>query len=96
MSSTTYIAAMMDAETGGSANYAFEASMDLLDMPASEIIDTFIKHLDSEGTYPSPMSCHLDSAIVKKDKGILLATGSLILGRGDIPFLVMISPQNRQ
>ena len=71
MSSTTYIAAMMDAETGGSANYAFEASMDLLDMPASEIIDTFIKHLDSEGTYPSPMSCHLDSAIVKKDKGIL-------------------------
>jgi hypothetical protein len=42
------------------------------------------------------MSCQLDSAIVKKDKGILLATGSLILGRGDIPFLVMISPQNRQ
>ena len=96
MSSTTYIAAMMDAETGGSANYSFEASMDLLDMPASEIIDTFIKHLDSEGTYPSPMSCQLDSAIFKKDKRIMLATGSLILSRGEIPFLLMISPKIRQ
>lgn len=96
MNSTTYNAAMMDAETGGSANYAFEASMDLLDMPANEIIDTFIKHLDSEGTYPSPMSCQLDSAIVKKDKRIMLATGSLILSRGEIPFLLMISPKIRQ
>jgi hypothetical protein len=96
MISTTYNAAMMDAETGGNANYAFEASMNLMDMPPNEIMDAFIKHLDNEGTYPSPMSCQLDSAIVKKDKGVLLATGSLILSRGEIPFLVMISPQNRQ
>jgi hypothetical protein len=42
------------------------------------------------------MSCQLDSAIVKKDKRIMLATGSLILSRGEIPFLLMISPKIRQ
>ena len=96
MNSTTYNAAMMDAETGGSANYAFEACVDLLELPVNNLVDAFIEHLDSEGTYPSPMSCQLDSAIVKKDKRIMLATGSLILSRGEIPFLLMISPKIRQ
>jgi hypothetical protein len=41
------------------------------------------------------MTYHLDHAINKSTKKIVLATGSLILGSGEIPFLLMISPQNR-
>lgn len=96
MSSATYCAAMIDAETGGNEIYKFHARPDLLEMPAPDIIGTFIKHLDREGTYPSPMSFELDSAVKKKNRQIVLATGSLILGQGEIPFLLMISPDIRE
>jgi hypothetical protein len=65
-------------------------------MSAREIVDTFIKHLNSESTYPSPMSYELNSAVKKKTKKIVLATGSLIVVKGEIPFLLMISPQIRE
>jgi hypothetical protein len=95
MSGATYCAAWIDAETGGNETYVFEAKTNLFDMPVSDIIDIFIRHLDSEGGYPSPMSYELDSAVHKKDKKIVLATGSLILAMGEIHFLLMISPQIR-
>ncbi len=96
MASATYCAVWMDAETGGNETYEFEAKTGLFEMPASDIIDVFIKHLDSEGGYPSPMTYQLDSAVNKMNKKIVLATGSLILARGEVPFLLMISPRIRQ
>jgi len=101
MASAIYSAAMIDAETGGNETYRFKARPDLLEMPVPDIIDAFIKHLDSEGIYPSPMSYELDSAVKRKNRRIVLATGSLILGKGDqkqgeIPFLLMISPDIRE
>lgn len=96
MQSTTYCAAWMDAETGGNKTFEFEAKADLFEMPASDIVDIFIKYLEDEKSYSSPISYQLDSAINKKNKEIVLATGSLILGRGEIPFLLMISPQIRK
>jgi hypothetical protein len=95
MASATYCAAVMDAETGGNETYTFDAEADLLEMPPPEIIDIFIKHLDREGIYPSPISCQLDFAVKKQDKKVVLATGSLVLTKGEIPFLLMISPRNR-
>jgi hypothetical protein len=95
MAQKTFCAAMIDSETGGNETYTFDAPSNLLDLPATDVVDAFIKHLDSEGSYPSPMTYHLDHAINKNTKKIVLATGSLILGAGEIPFLLMISPQNR-
>lgn len=95
MASATYCAAVMDAETGGNETYAFDAETDLFEMSPPEIIDIFIKHLESKGLYPSPISCQLDFAVNKTDKKVVLATGSLVLTRGEIPFLLMISPRDR-
>lgn len=92
----TYRAAFLDAETGGNDTYEFEAQADLFRMPARDIVDTFIKHLNNESSYPSPMSYELNSAVKKQTKKIVLATGSLIVAKGEIPFLLMISPQNRE
>jgi hypothetical protein len=94
--SVTYCATFLDAETGGNETYEFQAKADLFGMSAREIVDTFIKHLNSESTYPSPMSYELNSAVKKKTKKIVLATGSLIVVKGEIPFLLMISPQIRE
>jgi len=96
MASVTYCAALLDAETGGNETYEFEAKADLFRMPARDIVDTFIKHLNNESSYPSPMSYELDSAVKKKNRRIVMATGSLIVAKGEIPFLLMISPQIRE
>jgi len=87
---------MMDAETGGNEIYKFQAEPGLLEMPVPDIINTFIRHLGSEGAYPSPMSIELDSAVKKMNRQVVLATGSLIVEQGEIPFLLMISPEIRE
>ena len=91
----TYCAAFLDAETGGNETYEFQAKADLFGMSSREIVDTFIKHLNSESTYPSPMTYELNSAVKKKTKKIVMATGSLIVAKGEIPFLLVISPKMR-
>ncbi len=96
MASATYCAAFLDAETGGNETYEFVAKADLFRMPARDIVGTFIKHLDNESGYTSPMSYKLNSAVKKKAKKIVMATGSLLMAKGEIPFLVMISPQIRE
>jgi hypothetical protein len=92
---TTYHAAMMDAETGGNHSYHFEAATDLFRLPARDIVDAFIASLEQYGGRPSPIPYELDSAVVKPEKQVVMATGSLSIGAGGIPFLVMISPAAR-
>lgn len=96
MASVTYCAALLDAKTGGNETYEFDAKADLFQRPARYIVDTFIKHLTNESGYSLHMSYELNSAVKKKTKKIVMATGSLILARGEIPFLLMISPQIRE
>jgi len=96
MASVTYCAALLDAETGGNETYEFKAKADLFGMTARDIVDAFIKYLDTESSYPSPMSYELNSAVKTKNKKIVMATGSLISAKGEIPFLLMISPQIRE
>ncbi len=91
MATVTYSAALMDAETGGNEQYLFEADPRLFDMPADSIVEQFIKHLESTGNHPNPLSYELNSAVKKKSDRFVLATGSLMLAKGEIPFLLMIS-----
>ncbi len=92
---TTYLAAMMDAETGGNKNYQFEAAADLFSKPADDIVSAFIHSLRDDAGQPAPPEYELNSAIKKRQKQVVMATGSLIVGHGEIPFLVMISPAVR-
>jgi hypothetical protein len=91
----TYLAAMMDAETGGNTNYEFEAADDLFSKPADDIVGVFIRSLHDDAGRPAPLEYELNSAIKKRQKQIVMASGSLIFGHGEIPFLVMISPALR-
>lgn len=91
MATVTYSAALMDAETGGNEQYLFEADPGLFDMPADSIVEQFIKHLETTGDHPQPLSYELNSAVKKKSDRFVLATGSLMLAKGEIPFLLMIS-----
>lgn len=91
MSAVTYNAALMDAETGGNENYIFESASDLFEKPAGQIIEHFIRHLETTDEHDAPISYTLDSAVKKKDNRFVLATGSLMLPKGEIPFLLMIS-----
>ncbi len=93
---TTYYAAMMDAETGGNQSYQFEAAPDLFSRPARDIVDAFIGSLDCYGGRAAPLAYELDSAVVKSDKQVVMATGLLDVGIGGIPFLLMISPAPRK
>ena len=92
---TTYVAAMMDAESGGNQHYQFEAAADLFGKPADDIVETFMNSLDGQVDRPAPLSYELNSVIKKRQKQVVMATGSLIFGHGEIPFLVMISPAVR-
>ena len=92
----TYLAAMMDAETGGSQDYEFEAAPDLFHRPADDIVGAFINSLDGYGDNPAPLAYELNSAIKKPELQVVMATGTLQLDRGEIPFLLMISPADKE
>ena len=91
----TYHATMMDAGTGGSNQYSFEAAADLFNRPADDVVGAFIGSLRDEAGRPRPLEYELNSAIKKRQKQVVMASGSLIFSHGEIPFLVMISPAQR-
>ena len=93
---TTYLAALMDASTGGNRSYAFEAPADLFRQSAGDIVDKFICSLAGYGDRLAPLFYELDSAVLKQDRQVVMATGSLDVRGGAIPFLVMISPAARK
>ncbi len=92
----TYLAAILDAETGGNQSYEFEAAPDLFHRPADDIVDAFISSLDGFGDNPAPLAYELNSAIKKPEQQVVMATGSLHVVHGDIPFLLMISPADEE
>jgi hypothetical protein len=87
-------AAMMAADTGGCQFYSFEADAGLFTESATDIVDRFMDHLNAQPGL-GPLSYELNSAVKKDEKRIVLATGSLLLEKGDLPFLLMISPEVR-
>jgi len=92
----TYLAAMMDAETGGNQSYEFEAASDLFRKPADDIVEAFINSLDGFGDNPAPLAYELNSAVKKSEQQVVMATGSLRVEHGEIPFLLMISPAHKE
>jgi hypothetical protein len=95
MATANYRAALLDSETGANESYRFEAESDLFLMPADEIIHVFINHLNANKNTKSPVGYELNSALKKSAKQVVLATGSLLMEKGEIPFLLMISPDPR-
>lgn len=95
MATAIYRAALLDAQTGGNASYQFEAEPGLFQLPADEIIHYFINHLNANDYINRQVGYELNSAIKKSNKQVVMATGSLLIEKGEIPFLLMISPDPR-
>lgn len=95
MATANYRAALLDAETGANENYQFEAECGLFLMPADEIVHVFIDYLNASRNTNRPVGYELNSALKKSEKQVVLATGSLLIEKGEIPFLLMISPDPR-
>jgi hypothetical protein len=92
---TPFRAAFMSADTGGSATYEFQADSDLFHQSADEIVGTFMARMNDRLDWERPLSYELNSAVKKADKKVVLAAGSLVLEKGELPFLLMISPERR-
>jgi hypothetical protein len=95
MATANYRAALLDAESGANESYQFAAEAGLFTLPADEIIHAFINYLNANDYSKRPVGYELNSALKKADKHIVMATGSLLIGNGEIPFLLMISPDPR-
>jgi hypothetical protein len=95
MATANYRAALLDAATGANESYRFEAAPGLFQMPVDEIIHVFIEYLNAHNYVARPVGYELNSAIKKIKKQIVMATGSLLIDKGEIPFLLMISPDPR-
>src|SRR5262245_520975 len=93
---TSFRAALMSADTGANETYDFQADAGLFQLPADDIVRRFMEHLNStRENGERPFSYELDSAVKKAEKQIVLATGSLLLEKGELPFLLMLSPDPR-
>jgi hypothetical protein len=92
---TPFRATLMSADTGASEVYGFRADTDLFRRPAKRIVRTFMDHMKAERHWTHAPACKLDSAVKKSGKQVVMATGSLLLEKGELPFLLMISPDSR-
>jgi hypothetical protein len=87
-------ATLMSADTGASEVYGFQAESDLFRRPAKRIVRAFMDHMTAERRWTHAPSYKLDSATKKGKKQVVMATGSLLLEKGELPFLLMISPDS--
>jgi hypothetical protein len=88
-------AAFMSAATGASSTYDFQADSGLFQLPADHIVRRFMDHMNEESDWVRPLSYELNSVVKKPERQVVMATGSLLLEKGDPPFLLMISPEPR-
>jgi hypothetical protein len=92
---SSFHAALMAADTGGSQLYDFKADSGLFRKPARHIVRTFMEFLSTQQDWNHPPAYKISSAVKKTRKQVVMATGSLVLSKGELPFLLMISPGNR-
>ncbi len=95
----SFRATLMSADTGASQVYDFKADAGLFSKPARQIVRAFMNHMNqvnAERVWIRKPAYKLDSATKKTRKQVVMATGSLLLHKGELPFLVMISPEPRE
>ncbi len=92
---SSYRASLMDAETGASQVYDFKADAGLFRKPAKQIVRVFMDCMRSNREWSHTPTYKISSATKKSKSQVVMATGSLKLQKGELPFLVMISPEPR-
>jgi hypothetical protein len=86
-------AVIMDYDGSGENTYRFEAEDNLFDLPADEIVEAFMHHIDSLKILAEPVRYELNAATRYPDKRLVSAMGTLLLRDGArLPFIAMIGP----
>jgi len=86
-------AVIMDYAGEGENTYEFEAADNIFEQPADEIVEAFMRHIDSLKILTEPVRYELNGATRYADKKLVSAMGSLLLRDGArLPFVMMISP----
>ena len=93
----TYVARMMDAETGSEGRYEFEADDGLLGKSPVKVVRAFMEHVDKDLFPHQHIDYELNAAFKNKGKKVVTAMGSLVTGHDpEIPFLLMIVSKKRE
>ena len=93
---SSFRAALMDADTGSSQVYDFTSDSGLFRKPAKRIVRAFMEYMSTHPDWRNPPSYKINSAVKKTKKQVVMATGALVFAKGELPFLLMISPGNRE
>lgn len=90
---TTFVATLVDGDTGAGNDYRFEDSDTLLDQPAGEVIERFFAQMDRRAYLHEALRITLTNAFRSPNIACVTGWGALDLHRGRIPFMVMIAPE---
>jgi hypothetical protein len=89
----SFVARMMDAETGGEGRYVFQAPDDLFQRTPIQVVRAFMDHVDRDEFPHQHIEYELNAAFRSQDRKVVTAMGQLILEHlPPIPFMLMISP----
>jgi hypothetical protein len=88
----TYLARMLDANTGGEGQYRFEGPSDLFKKTADEIVGIFFDHVEKE-VLTQHVDWEVNAAFKNKERRVVTAIGSLVPAKDEpeMPFMLMIS-----
>jgi hypothetical protein len=94
-SMTTYLACMMDAETGAEGAYYFEDGDDLIRQTPVRVIRKFMEHVGKDLLPHKYVDYELNAAFRNDTAHVVTTLGSLMLSHGPaIPFAIMIAPKS--
>ena len=86
-------AVIMDYAGNGENTYNFEAEDGLFEKPADEIVEAFMRYIDSRKILNEPVRYELNAATRYPDRRLVSAMGTLLLNDGaKLPFIAMIGP----
>lgn len=88
----TYVARVMDAETGGEGTYEFQAPRKLIKKSPIRAIKAFMEHADHNIVTGHHIDYHINAAFNNREKRVITGMGSLIAtDESEMPFVLLIT-----
>ena len=89
---TSYVATMMDAETGAQGTYPFEADAQLFEKTPVRIVRLFMEHVDKDLFPKHHLDYEINACLKSREKRVVTAIGSLHFEHEPAsPFMLMIA-----
>ena len=84
-------AVVLGPKSGSDREYSFTMDRDPETIPADEVVEAFMNHLDETDDLPDANSYELNSAVRSKDQDVVMCLGTLYFSNERRPFASMIS-----